>query len=171
MTTVNQGVRKLDAMQLVTGQPVYAEDIAPENCLVVKLLRSPHANAMVREIDTERAMRVPGMEAVFTWKDVPQNARRYTQAGQTAPEPSPLDRLVIDRHVRFAGDVVAILAGRDEACVDKAMKLVKVEYDVLEPVLDFRTALDNPVLVHPEDNWEAQCPVGADNRRNLCAHE
>ena len=171
MTTVNQGVRKLDAMQLVTGQPVYTEDIAPENCLVVKLLRSPHANAMVREIDTERAMRVPGMEAVFTWKDVPQNARRYTQAGQTAPEPSPLDRLVIDRHVRFAGDVVAILAGRDEACVDKAMKLVKVEYDVLEPVLDFRTALDNPVLVHPEDNWEAQCPVGADNRRNLCAHE
>ena len=171
MNTVNQGVRKLDAMQLVTGQPVYAEDIAPENCLVVKLLRSPHANAMVREIDTERAMRVPGMEAVFTWKDVPQNARRYTQAGQTAPEPSPLDRLVIDRHVRFAGDVVAILAGRDEACVDKAMKLVKVEYDVLEPVLDFRTALDNPALVHPEDNWEAQCPVGADNRRNLCAHE
>ena len=171
MTTVNQGVRKLDAMQLVTGQPVYTEDIAPENCLVVKILRSPHANAMVREIDTERAMRVPGMEAVFTWKDVPQNARRYTQAGQTAPEPSPLDRLVIDRHVRFAGDVVAILAGRDEACVDKAMKLVKVEYDVLEPVLDFRTALDNPVLVHPEDNWEAQCPVGADNRRNLCAHE
>ena len=171
MNTVNQGVRKLDAMQLVTGQPVYTEDIAPENCLVVKLLRSPHANAMVREIDTERAMRVPGMEAVFTWKDVPQNARRYTQAGQTAPEPSPLDRLVIDRHVRFAGDVVAILAGRDEACVDKAMKLIKVEYDVLEPVLDFRTALDNPVLVHPEDNWEAQCPVGADNRRNLCAHE
>lgn len=171
MNTVNQGVRKLDAMQLVTGQPVYTEDIAPENCLVVKLLRSPHANAVVREIDTERAMRVPGMEAVFTWKDVPQNARRYTQAGQTAPEPSPLDRLVIDRHVRFAGDVVAILAGRDEACVDKAMKLVKVEYDVLEPVLDFRTALDNPVLVHPEDNWEAQCPVGADNRRNLCAHE
>ena len=171
MNTVNQGVRKLDAMQLVTGQPVYTEDIAPENCLVVKLLRSPHANAMVREIDTERAMRVPGMEAVFTWKDVPQNARRYTQAGQTAPEPSPLDRLVIDRHVRFAGDVVAILAGQDEACVDKAMKLVKVEYDVLEPVLDFRTALDNPVLVHPEDNWEAQCPVGADNRRNLCAHE
>ena len=171
MNTVSQPVRKLDAMQLVTGQPVYAEDVAPENCLVVKLLRSPHANAVVREIDVSRAMLVPGMEAVFTWKDVPQDARRYTQAGQTAPEPSPLDRLLIDRHVRFAGDVVAILAGESEACVDKAMKLIKVEYDVLEPVLDFHTALDNPVLVHPEDNWEAQCPVGADSRRNLCAHE
>ena len=171
MNTVNQGVRKLDAMQLVTGQPVYTEDIAPENCLVVKLLRSPHANAMVREIDTERAMRVPGMEAVFTWKDVPQNARRYTQAGQTAPEPSPLDRLVIDRHVRFAGDVVAILAGKDEKCVDKAMKLIKVRYEVLPAVLDYHTALDNPVLVHPEENWESLAPVGADNKRNLCAHD
>ena len=171
MNTVNQGVRKLDALQLVTGQPVYTEDIAPENCLVVKLLRSPHANAMVREIDTERAMRVPGMEAVFTWKDVPQNARRYTQAGQTAPEPSPLDRLVIDRHVRFAGDVVAILAGRDEACVDKAMKIIKVRYEVLPAVLDYHTALDNPVLVHPEENWESLAPVGADNKRNLCAHD
>ena len=83
MNTVSQPVRKLDAMQLVTGQPVYAEDVAPENCLVVKLLRSPHANAVVREIDVSRAMLVPGMEAVFTWKDVPQDARRYTQAGQT----------------------------------------------------------------------------------------
>ena len=171
MNTVRRPIRKLDAMQLLTGQPVYAEDIAPAGCLVVKILRSPHANAIVREIDTSRAMLVPGMEAVFTWKDVPQDARRYTQAGQTAPEPSPLDRLLIDRHVRFAGDVVAILAGASEACVEKAMKLVRVEYEILEPVLDFHTALDNPILVHPEDNWEAQCPVGADNRRNLCAHE
>ncbi|MEE0278296.1 MAG: molybdopterin cofactor-binding domain-containing protein, partial [Agathobaculum butyriciproducens] len=87
------------------------------------------------------------------------------------PEASPYDRLVIDRHVRFVGDVVAILAGADEKCVDKAMKLVKVEYEVLEPVLDFHTAKDNPVLVHPEDNWESLAPVGADNRRNLCAHD
>ena len=171
MNTVNQGVRKLDAMQLVTGQPVYTEDIAPENCLVVKLLRSPHANAIVKSINKTAAMKVPGMEAIFTWEDVDQDGRRYTQAGQTYPEASPYDRLVIDRHVRFVGDVVAILAGADEKCVDKAMKLVKVEYEVLEPVLDFHTAKDNPVLVHPEDNWESLAPVGADNKRNLCAHD
>ena len=171
MKTVNQSVRKKDAMQLVTGQPVYLDDIAPKDCLTVKLLRSPHANAVIKSIDTSRAMLVPGMEAVFTWQDVDQNGRRYTQAGQTYPEPSPYDRLVLDRHVRFVGDVVAILAGRDEKTVEKAMKLIKVEYEVLEPVLDFHTAKDNPVLVHPEDNWESLCPVGADNKRNLCAHE
>ena len=171
MKTVNQSVRKQDAMQLVTGQPVYMDDVIPQDCLIVKLLRSPHANAIVQEIDTSRALLVPGIEAIYTWKDVDQQGRRYTQAGQTYPEPSPYDRLVIDRHVRFAGDVVAILAGKDEKCVDKAMKLIKVKYEVLPAVLDYHTALDNPVLVHPEENWESLAPVGADNKRNLCAHD
>ena len=171
MRTVNQPMRKKDAMQLVTGQPVYMDDVIPKDCLIVKLLRSPHANAIVQEIDTSRALLVPGIEAIYTWKDVDQQGRRYTQAGQTYPEPSPYDRLVIDRHVRFAGDVVAILAGKDEKCVDKAMKLIKVRYEVLPAVLDYHTALDNPVLVHPEENWESLAPVGADNKRNLCAHD
>ena len=171
MKTVNQAMRKKDAMQLVTGQPVYMDDVIPQDCLIVKLLRSPHANAIVQEIDTSRALLVPGIEAIYTWKDVDQQGRRYTQAGQTYPEPSPYDRLVIDRHVRFAGDVVAILAGKDEKCVDKAMKLIKVLFEVLPAVLDYHTALDNPVLVHPEENWESLAPVGADNKRNLCAHD
>ena len=171
MNTVNKPFRKKDAMQLVTGQPVYMDDVIPQDCLIVKLLRSPHANAIVQEIDTSRALLVPGIEAIYTWKDVDQQGRRYTQAGQTYPEPSPYDRLVIDRHVRFAGDVVAILAGKDEKCVDKAMKLIKVQYEVLPAVLDYHTALDNPVLVHPEENWESLAPVGADNKRNLCAHD
>ena len=171
MKVVNQPLRKKDAMQLVTGQPVYVDDVTPRDCLCVKLLRSPHANAIVKSINKTAAMKVPGMEAIFTWEDVDQDGRRYTQAGQTYPEASPYDRLVIDRHVRFVGDVVAILAGADEKCVDKAMKLVKVEYEVLEPVLDFHTAKDNPVLVHPEDNWKSLAPVGADNKRNLCARD
>ena len=171
MKTINKPFRKKDAMQLVTGQPVYMDDIIPQDCLIVKLLRSPHANAIVRTINTTVAKKVPGIEAVFTWEDVPQDARRYTQAGQTYPEASPYDRLLIDRHVRFVGDVVAIVAGKDEKCVDKALKLIKVDYEVLEAVLDFHTAKDNPILVHPEDNWESLAPVGADNKRNLCAHD
>ena len=74
-------------------------------------------------------------------------------------------------NVRFVGDVVAIVAGKDDKCVDKALKMIKVEYEVLEPVLDYHTAKDNPILVHPEDNWESLCPVGGDNKRNLCAHD
>ena len=167
MTYVNQPVRKKDAMALVTGQPVFMDDIAPKECLIVKLLRSPHAHAWIRSIKTDIAMKVPGIECILTYKDVPQ--KRFTLAGQTYPEPSPYDRLILDPHLRFVGDPVAIIAGQTEEAVDRAMKLIKVEYDVLEPILDLRNAKDNEILIHPEENWIANCPVGADNQRNLCA--
>ncbi len=169
MRVVGTPVRKKDAMALVTGKPVFTNDMAPKDCLAVKLLRSPHANALIEEIKTDVAMKVPGIEAIYTWKDVPQE--RFTNAGQTYPEPSPYDRLLLDKQVRFVGDPVAIVAGENEACVDKALKLIKVKYQVLPAVLDFHTAKDNEVLVHPEDNWKSLCPVGADNKRNLCAHD
>ena len=143
------------------------DDIAPRDCLVVKLLRSPHAHALIEDISVDKALLVPGIEAVFTYRDVPQE--RFTLAGQTYPEPSPYDRLILDRRLRYVGDPVAIVAGRDEACVEKAMKLIKVTYQVLQPVLDPHEALDGEILVHPEENWKALCPVGADNKRNLCA--
>lgn len=158
-------------MELLLGKPVYTDDLTPKDCLVVKLLRSPYANAIIKDINTAIAMKVPGIEAIYTYKDIDQHQKRFTCAGQTYPEPSPYDRLILDQHVRFIGDPVAIVAGETENCVDKAIKLIKAEYEVLEPVLDFTTALDNPILVHPEDNWEALCPVGADNKRNLCAHD
>ena len=154
-------------MALVTGAPVYTDDLAPKDCLVVKVLRSPHAHALVKTIDTKRASAVPGIACVLTWEDSP--ACRFTQAGQTYPEPSPYDRRIIDRRLRFVGDVVAIVAGDTEQAVDRALKLIKTEYEVLKPVLDFRKAKDNPVLVHPEEDWKSLCPVGADNKRNLCS--
>lgn len=167
LKTVGQPVIKKDAMALVTGQPVYTDDIASKDCLVVKVLRSSHANAIVKSVLKEHAIKVPGIEAVYTWEDVPKE--RFTMAGQTYPEPSPYDRYILDRHVRYVGDPVAIVAGVDENCVDKALALLKTEYEVLPALLDFRKAKDNELLVHPEEDWKALCTVGADNKRNLCA--
>ena len=171
MKNINKAYRKKDAMQLVTGKPVYMDDIVPADALVVKVLRSPHAHAMVESVNTAIAKKVPGIEAIYTWEDIDQKARRFTCAGQTYPEASPYDRLILDRHIRFVGDPVAIVAGENEKAVDKALSLIKVKYEVLEPILDFRQALDNPILIHPEDNWEALCDVGGDAKRNLCASE
>ena len=165
---IHKSVRKKDSMQLLLGKPVYTDDITGP-ALVVKLLRSPHANAIVEEIHTEIAKKIPGVVDIYTWEDVPKT--RFAIAGQTYPEPSPYDRLIIDRYVRFVGDVVAIIAAEDEKAACKAMKLVKVKYNVLEPVLDFHKAKDNPVLVHPEDDWYPPVDVGGDAKRNVIAHE
>lgn len=166
---VNQSVRKKDSMQLLLGKPVYTDDVTPKNALVVKILRSPHANAMVGSIQTDIAKKVPGVVDIYTWEDVPQT--RFAIAGQTFPEPSPYDRLILDRHVRFSGDAVAIIAAETEKAALKAMKLIKVSYQVLPAVLDFRTAKDNPVLVHPEEDWFPPCDVGGDPKRNLVASD
>jgi len=165
--TVGKSVRKKDSMQLLLGKPVYTQDVVPDNALVVKILRSPHPNAIVREINTTAARKVPDVVDIYTWEDVPQT--RFAIAGQTYPEPSPYDRLIIDRHVRFMGDVVAIIAAETEQAAEKAKKLIKVKYDLLEPVLDFRKAKDSATLVHPEEDWFPPCQVGGDNKRNLVA--
>ena len=169
LRVVNQPIRKKDYRALVTGQPVYTEDLAPRDCLVVKLLRSPHASALVDTIDVSRAKLVPGVACVLTWQDVPKI--RYTQAGQSYPEGSPYDRYILDRRLRYVGDPVAIVAAETEEAADKALKLIKVKYEVLEPVLDFRASLDNPVLIHPEDDWKELYEQGADVKRNLLCHE
>ena len=167
MKYVNKPVPKTDAMSLVTGKPVYTDDLAPSDCLIVKILRSPHANAWVEEIKTDAAKKIEGIACVLTYEDV--SHKRFTLAGQTAPEISPWDRYIIDKHVRFVGDPVAIVAGETEEAVDKALKRIKVKYRVEEAVLDMHTAKDNPILVHPEDDWYMPIPAGGDNKRNLCS--
>ena len=165
--SINKSIRKKDSMQLLMGKPVYTDDVTPDDALIVKILRSPHANAIVESINIAAAKLVPGVVDIYTWEDVPQT--RFAIAGQTYPEPSPYDRLILDRHIRFSGDAVAIIAAETEKAAMKAMKLIKVKYQILESVLDFRTAKDNPVLVHPEEDWFPPWEVGGDPKRNLVA--
>lgn len=163
---VGTAVPKKDAPALLTGKPVYTADVAPKDCLCVKLLHSPHAHAMIEEIDVSRAQKLPGVACVLTYKDVP--GTRFTQAGQTYPEFSPYDRLILDRHLRCVGDPVAIVAAETERQALAAMKLIHVTYRVLPAILDARDAMDNETLIHPEADWRALVPsCGADNRRNL----
>ena len=167
MKEINRSVMKKDAVSLVTGKPVYTEDIAPEDCLVVKALRSPHAHAIVKRVQTKTAAGVPGIVCIITSEDVPQ--KRFTIAGQTYPELSPYDRLILDPHIRYVGDPVALVAGTDVAAVDRALRMIRVEYEVLKPLLDVRDARDNTVIVHSEEDWKPLVNVGGDNKRNIVA--
>ncbi|MEQ8199076.1 MAG: aldehyde oxidase, partial [Clostridiaceae bacterium] len=86
MKSVGKGVSKIDSLALVTGKPVYTDDLAFRNALIIKILRSPHAFARIKNIDVSRALKLPGVECVLTYKDAPKT--RFTLAGQTYPEPS-----------------------------------------------------------------------------------
>lgn len=169
MKAVNKNIRKKDAMSIVTGKPIYTDDIIPENCLIVKVLRSPHAHAIIEDINADKANSIPGIECILSHLDVPKS--RFTTAGQTYPEPSPYDRLILDKLIRCVGDPVAIVAGWDEKSVDKSLSLLKVKYKVLEPLLDFRDGKDNKIIVHPEEDFKALIDIGSDNKRNICASE
>ena len=168
MKTVNKAFPKKDSQALVTGQPVYTEDLAPEGCLCVRILRSPHAHARIVGIDTEKAMKLPGVVGVYTYRDVPN--QRFTIAGQTYPEFSPYDRLILENKVRFVGDAVAIVAAETAEAAEAALAAVRVDYEVLPAVLDAREAVDNAVVIHDESDWSALVDTGGDPARNLCTH-
>ncbi len=165
MKYVNQPIDKIDGMSLVKGKPLYTNDLADENSLVVLCLRSPHAYARIKSIDTSKAMLVKGVECILTYKDVPQV--RFTQAGQTYPESSAYDRLILDEYVRYVGDEVAIIAAVDEKTARQAMRMIKVEYEVLEPLLDYKKAIDNPIIIHDEDNYVPARYCDTDHKRNI----
>ncbi len=151
---------KKDSKALLEGRPVYTGDMVPAGALIVKLKRSPYARAKIRSIDTSRALKVPGVVGVYTYEDVPK--RRFTIAGQSYPQPSPYDRLILENLVRYQNEEVAIVAAETEEAADKALKLIKVDYEVLEPLLDFTQALDNDIVVHPEGGVTFMFPQGGD---------
>jgi putative selenate reductase molybdopterin-binding subunit len=164
---VGQKIKKKDADALLAGKPVYTDDIAPKECLVIKLLRSPIPHGYIKNIDVSKAKLVPGVECILTYKDVP--CHRFSNAGQSYPEPSPYDRLILDRKVRYVGDEVAIIAAETEKAAEKAKRLIKVEYEELEPVLDFEKAMDCGVVIHDEEDYRLNCDIGNNVQKNLCA--
>ena len=168
MKIINNPTPKIDSINLITGKPVYTDDLVlNNNTLIIKLLRSPYAYAKIKSIDKRTAMLVPGVEAIYTFEDVPET--RFTSAGQSYPEPSPYDRRLLDEYVRYVGDPVAIIAAEDEKTALKAMKLIKVEYEVLEPLLDYEKATTSDIKVHMEDA-HTNYDIGYDRSRNLASH-
>lgn len=164
---IGRALPKTDAIAIATGKRVYTEDLAPKEALVVKMLRSPHAFARIKSIDTAKALTVKGVECILTYKDVPKV--RFTLAGQSYPEPSPYDRLILDPIVRYVGDEVAIVAATSEQAANAALKLIKVKYEVFEPVLDFEQAIDHSSVVHPEEDLICNFNIGMQKSRNICA--
>ncbi|HEX8924662.1 MAG TPA: molybdopterin cofactor-binding domain-containing protein, partial [Terriglobales bacterium] len=148
--TVGHSVQKVDAAKLASGRPAFTDDIGIPGLLIGKILASPHAHARIKQIDTSKAKALPGVHAVLTYKDVPRVP--HTTAGQGWPEPSPYDTYLLDDKVRFVGDRVAAVAAESRAIAEEALRLIKVDYEVLEPVLDMERAQQGAVIHDEPDS-------------------
>lgn len=167
MKEVNKSIPKIDGMGLVTGKPAFTDDLAPADALVVKILRSPHAFARIKSIRTDGALELPGVVCVLTWRDVPRVV--ITRAGQGYPEPSPRDRFTLDEFVRHVGDDVAVVGAESEEAAAAAIRAIDVDYEVLDPVLDFEAAEGHPSVLHPETEAREMFPIGFDPNRNIAS--
>lgn len=166
---VNHSLTKIDAMGLVCGQQKYVADVDFNDMLHVKVLGSPHAHAEIKSIDIAAALKVEGVVAIYTWKDVPRVPR--TTAGQGFPEPSPYDTYLLDKKVRFVGDRVAIVAAETPEAANEACSKIKVQYKVLKPVFDPEKAMDKGApVIHDEKDCRVPIPIFYDPKRNHCSH-
>lgn len=164
MKVVGKKTARIDGLELVRGRAVFTDDMRLEGMLYLKVLRSPHAHALVKRIDTSRALEMEGVVAVLTHEDFPP--RYYTTAGQGYPEPSPRDTLILERHVRYVGDRVALVAAESLAAAEAALEAVEVDYEVLPALFDPRESLDGDILLHPEEGTSGI----HDAARNIAAH-
>jgi probable selenate reductase molybdenum-binding subunit len=167
MKVVNNLTHSIDGLGILKGRPAFTDDLAEKNSLIVKVLRSPHAFAKIVKIDSAEAEKLPGIEMVLTHKDFKRIS--FTRAGQGYPEPSPYDKFVLDEYVRYVGDEVLAVVGSDQRVCEEALSLIKVEYELLEPVLDFEKAVDNPSIIHPEPEAHEMFPIGFEPLRNIAA--
>jgi putative selenate reductase molybdopterin-binding subunit len=167
MKVVNTLKPSVDGKGIMMGRPAYTDDLAEANSLIIKVLRSPHAYAKITKIDTSKAKQVEGVEIILTHHDFKRIP--FTRAGQGYPEPSPHDKFVFDDVVRYVGDEVAAVAAVDEATALKALDLIEVTYEMLEPVLDFEKAMNHPSIIHPEPEIHEMFPIGFDPKKNVAA--
>jgi 4-hydroxybenzoyl-CoA reductase subunit alpha len=135
---------KIDGREKVTGQARYTADLKFPNMLYGKLLTSPHAHARILSIDTSEAEKIPGVKAVITHKDVPTLKYGISPARWD-------ENIFCIETVKFVGDKVAAVACIDEETCYKALKAIKVDYEVLPAVLDPLHAMDEDApQIHPE---------------------
>lgn len=165
LVEVGKPTQKVDGVKLVTGKPAFTDDVQPEGTLIGVLLTSPHAHAIIKDIDVSKAKKLPGVHAVLTYKDIPRV--KYATGGQSYPQPLPHDQLSLERKIRHQGDRVAILAADTLEIAEEAMKLIKVDYEVLEPVLDMEEAMNGKApVIHDEKDTEGIY----DASRNIVHH-
>ncbi|MEL7567990.1 MAG: molybdopterin cofactor-binding domain-containing protein, partial [Dehalobacterium sp.] len=138
LNIIGKNIRRADAVEKVTGKATFSSDLSLPGMLHAKVLRSPHPHARIISIDISEAEKLPGVKAVATWQNTPR-VLFNTSATMTftVPHLTPvLDQYIFDNVVRYVGDEVAAVAAVSEQIAEEALRLIKVEYELLPAVYD-----------------------------------
>jgi CO/xanthine dehydrogenase Mo-binding subunit len=138
-----------DGVDKVTGNAKYGADIRLSGMLHAIMLRSPHAHAKIKSIDTSKAEALPGVRAIVTNTDLPEQGDRVVELGEGAVNMRHLQANVLAKDkVLYRGHAIAAVAADNVHIAEEAVSLIEVDYEVLSPVLDVRAAMsdDAPVL-------------------------
>ncbi len=160
LDVVGRSLPRVDAAAKLTGSAVYADDLAPPRTLHCKILRSPHPHARVRSVDVAAARRIPGVRAVITGHDLPI---RFGILPVSQDE-----RALEAEKVRYVGDPVAAVAATDEETAHAALDAIRVDYELLDPVLTIEEALREPAGEPIHDHSYTRSPA---NVHRLVAYE
>lgn len=165
LRVVGKVAQKVDGPRLVRGERAYVEDMVLPGSCHLKMLGAPHAHAYIKSIDTHAAESMPGVVMVITHKNCPDVY--YNQAGQGFPEPSPYDRKMFGEKVLHVGDRVAAVVAESEAIASEALKKIKVQYEVLKPVLsiDEAEAPGAPLIHNSVIEYVVGAPANLDNSK------
>ncbi len=156
---------KVDAVKLAKGNAAFVDDIEMRGMLYAKLLTSPHAHARILDIDDREALALPGVHAVIHYKNIERVM--YASGGQSYPNPPPYDQVSFDTKVRHVGDRVAAVAAESLEIAEEALRLIRVDYEVLPAVFDEREAvITGAPVIHDEPD-----AIGIhDAAHNVCHH-
>ena len=151
--SVGKSLKRVDAYDKATGRAKYTDDLCGREALIVKICHSTIAHGFVKRIDTAAAERIPGVVRVLTCFDVPEFP--FPTAGHpwsTDPAHQDVaDRLLLNRHVRYYGDEVAVVIAEDEVAAAQGVRALEVEYEELPFVLDPQKAMEGEApQIHEE---------------------
>ncbi|MCK9996800.1 MAG: molybdopterin-dependent oxidoreductase [Candidatus Krumholzibacteria bacterium] len=162
MKVVGKNVIKIDAFKLARGEPVFTDDFTRQGMLYAKVLRSPHPHARILNVDAAAALKLDGVVDVIWHRDV--KAIPHTRAGQSYPEPSPYDTLILSPKARFIGDRVAVVVAESVAQAIAALDHIVVDYEELPALTDMDQSLTNSeILIHEEPDPRGISEAGMTN--------
>ncbi|MFP6645883.1 MAG: xanthine dehydrogenase family protein molybdopterin-binding subunit [Candidatus Latescibacterota bacterium] len=159
-----------DGEDKVTGRAVYGADVRPADLLYGRMLRSPHAHALIKRIDTSKAMQLDGVRAVATADDLAETVAKLSDIGEGVDIRKIAANSLASGKVLYKGHAVAAVAAISPSIAEEALELIEVDYELLPPVIDVLLAMKDDAPLLDENRTTRELGEKTDKKSNIASH-